>query len=610
LQPQAYDKLSSRSARDDAGLSSCASGTLSAKGSSMEGSPGSPSPLPYTMIGRLLAIALWAAVGLSTPVPGSAQDTSSPDEQGGTPLLQGGVSTNSSSGDASSGQGSGGDIYNTTTGDPTNSPPPPVDPGADPNAPPVIPGNVTGNNNNQPGGGGYWAPPPHVPCGMNQLEAQAWGGGSPAGGFLSALGAIMDPYCRETFGPRPRTCSAAKSGALDDEGPIRLAAARFEAKDGRRPLIIPAAAPGTSQLRIAGRVMIENDANYRCFIKYLTVPARAWGDPAFQQDQIPQIKARLEDPMRRQIFDAMSSNPNGFSFKSIEGAIENINIRVEAITFMRNIAGIISQCHFTPAGPIIAAGKNTGWQASKLSPAQIAAGLSAPSNIVLNSMGVSAHDAIASFRNDSSSLDCLDAVELTILEAVDCVIGAARFNAEHPEGLQNIGLNDPNPPTADGGDDAPVIGDTHGVSIFKNVRAVMSNVQFSMMVPGDWAYMRNDPAYTSLPLAGGFQGENTIYMGKYAVVAGFPQDYLRPGQLNYTGFAQARYTGLGGETNKTAIQLAEALMFAFKEASGFLRNADPKKVGWTLLGRIKAGDYGPAQTGGMPPTVNPTCRGS
>jgi endoglycosylceramidase len=146
----------------------------------------------------LFAGALWALAVF----PSFAQ--SSPDEQGGTPLLQGGVSTNSYSGDASSGQDSGGDIFNTTTGDPNNSPPPPVDPGSDPNAPPVIPGNVTGNNNNQPGGGGYWAPPPHVPCGMNQLEAQAWGGGSPAGGFLSALGTIIDPYCRETFNTQPR----------------------------------------------------------------------------------------------------------------------------------------------------------------------------------------------------------------------------------------------------------------------------------------------------------------------------------------------------------------------------------------------------------------------
>lgn len=151
------------------------------------------SPPPSTMVGRVLAVAFCAVVGLSAPVPGLAQDTSSPDEQSGTPLLQGGVSTNDAS---------GGDIYNTNTGDPGNSPPPPVDPGGDPNAPTVIPGNVTSNNS--PSGGGYWAPPPHVPCGMNQLEAQAWGGGSPAGGFLSALGAIMDPYCRDIFSGQPR----------------------------------------------------------------------------------------------------------------------------------------------------------------------------------------------------------------------------------------------------------------------------------------------------------------------------------------------------------------------------------------------------------------------
>jgi hypothetical protein len=366
--------------------------------------------------------------------------------------------------------------------------------------------------------------------------------------------------------------------------------------------------------------MVENDANYKCFIKYLTVPPGVWGDPAFVQNQVAQIKSQLEDPMRRQIFDAMSSNPNGFRFKSLEGAIENIDIRVEAITFMRSVGDSSnSTCQFTPGQPAIAPGVPaaiSGWQSVPLTSAQLVAGLRAPGNMVLNSVGGTAHSAIAAFRNQPSSVDCLDAVELIVLEAVDCIIGEDRFNAEHPEGVQNIGLNDSNGPNDSGYDDAPVTGDAHGVSIFKNVRMFASKaqfkLQFSMMVPGDWAYMRNDPRYPNLPNAGGYAGENTIYMGKYGISAftWYKAKYLKPGDANYSGSAYARYTGLGGEADKTAVDLTNDLIAAFFDASDKKINAVPAMVGWTLIGRIKAGDDGPPNTGGSPPNVNPTCHTS
>src|SRR5690349_4985351 len=107
-------------------------------------------PLSRRMIGGVLASALWMAAGLvAAPVPGLAQDTSAPDEQGGTPLLQGGVTYNDPSGSDSSGTISGGastgDNYNTNTGDPNPNSDPSGDPG-NPAPPPVIPGNVTSNN--------------------------------------------------------------------------------------------------------------------------------------------------------------------------------------------------------------------------------------------------------------------------------------------------------------------------------------------------------------------------------------------------------------------------------------------------------------------------------
>nr|WP_294508775.1 hypothetical protein [uncultured Rhodopila sp.] len=333
-------------------------------------------------------------------------------------------------------------------------------------------------------------------------------------------------------------------------------------------------------LTIGGKTINPNsDRDYNCTIKFLTVPYNRQNDPRFLSNNTAPIKAQLEDPLRRQIFDAMAGNPKPFRFKTVDTANENIDIRVQTIKFMRMIQFGATSCQFTGGKPAIL---STLWTSAR--PPN---GWPAPGGLVLDSVTSpgAAHAAINEFANAmASNVDCLGGVQLTIFVGVDRVIGRARINAEHPEGLQNIGLNVPvQPPTDTAAEDEPTsTGAWNGISIFKNVK-VFSTPTSAMMVSGDWVYMRNDPRYPG----GSWTGENTIYMGKYMNLDNRNDAiYLRPSDPNYAGDVYARFSGLGGETDKSAPALRDDLANAFKAQT----NLEAENIGWTLLGRIKAGD--------------------
>lgn len=351
-------------------------------------------------------------------------------------------------------------------------------------------------------------------------------------------------------------------------------------------------------LMIGGKKINPNsDKDYNCTIKFLTVPDNSQSGTLFASNDTASIKAKLEDPLRRQIFDAMAGNSIPFRFKTTDTANENIDIRVETIRFMRSIQYGYGSCRFTSGQPYIV---STLWTRA-LPPA----GWQAPGGLVLDSATSpeAAHPSIIEFTNALISfVDCLGGVELTIFVGVDRVIGRDRFNAEHSEGLQNIGLNVPvTPPTDTSDDDEPTsIGAWNGISIFKNVK-VFSMPTFEMMVPGDWVYMRNDPRYRGGP----WTGENTIYMGKYAkLTTRNDAIYLRPSDQGYDGQFYARFSGLGGETDRTAATLRDELRDAFNakaRADKTNLQADTNKIGWTVLGRIKAGDNARSSTSPRPP---------
>nr|WP_294509970.1 hypothetical protein [uncultured Rhodopila sp.] len=370
-------------------------------------------------------------------------------------------------------------------------------------------------------------------------------------------------------------------------------------------------------LTIGGKAINPNsDRDYNCTIKFLTVPYNRQNDPRFLSNNTAPIKAQLEDPLRRQIFDAMVGNPEPFRFVAIDTANENIDIRVQTIKFMRMIQSRVikgratratTSCQFTGGKP--------GILSRLWTRARPPNGWPAPGGIVLDSVTSpgAAHAAIYEFANAmASNVDCLGGVELTIFVGVDRVIGRDRFNTEHPEGLQNIGLNLPKdvyPPADTFAEDEPTsTGAWNGISIFRNLK-VFSNppttgkkgdnqkkVTTNMMVPGDWVYMQNDPRYPG----GDWTGENTIYMGKYmAVDERNNAIYLRPSDPDYAGDVYARFSGLGGETDMSAPELRNDLAREFRAAT----NLDPENIGWTLLGRIKAGDSAEVSTNAGPPTA-------
>src|SRR5262245_45485872 len=82
----------------------------------------------------------------------------------------------------------------------------------------------------------------------------------------------------------------------------------------------PAAQLAGKNLVIGGVSVQETPAHYQQYIKYLTVYPSKQSGPVFQGNDIAAIM-KLEDPLRRQIFDAMMNNhADRFLFANLRAA--------------------------------------------------------------------------------------------------------------------------------------------------------------------------------------------------------------------------------------------------------------------------------------------------
>jgi hypothetical protein len=339
----------------------------------------------------------------------------------------------------------------------------------------------------------------------------------------------------------------------------------------------------TSSLFIGGKPIIQTKADYLKVIKYLTVAPANQGNHVFRGHNMRAIE-RLEDPLRRQIFNAMSDNPDRkFNFTNLAAAQQNFQLRIDIITFMNEVGEqnnpAVNKLHlsFSYYGPTAPPSANPAYWTV----------VPAPPGATLQSrefqyVGPDAYSAIMSITAAPYVGECEGTAEIALLYAAAQVMGAQAFNQMFPTGLV-FGTQQPGQP---------------GLSVFRVLPADqqlfagntlpgyvhVDTISTQDMVPGDWVYMKNTPQYTGEY----WNGENAIYMGQYdSVLNGTP--VWRIG-------ATPRFTGLGvpipgqsGQTlaNLSAGQLAQELWDAFTEDNS---PVPPNSgIGWTI-------DVGPGTT--------------
>jgi hypothetical protein len=169
-----------------------------------------------------------------------------------------------------------------------------------------------------------------------------------------------------------------------------------------------------SGLRIGNKTINETPDNYRCIIRFLTVPEDRWSTSVFQQGTNIAAIRQLEDPTRRKIYNAMANSTRyPVIFSSLDKAQENFKIRLAVISFMTNLP---TYCQWV--------GSNNPTMNSKYWTDQ-----PDPSGRVgccfQTKSGVLASKAMEAIGQDGTGryLECLATVEIAILYAVERVIG-------------------------------------------------------------------------------------------------------------------------------------------------------------------------------------------
>ncbi len=259
-----------------------------------------------------------------------------------------------------------------------------------------------------------------------------------------------------------------------------------------------------------------SDADYQKYVKYLTVDpdVQAANAATFNGNNIAQIKA-IENPIRRQIFTAMSGSSDHFPFKTRQEAELAFYMRIEAIQFMKKIQ--LKQVDFAyyalPATPASAPADFWVKQPNQ------------NKDFVFDTVsGKTAHDALAAIAGGKFRGECLGAIHLTVLIAADKAYAkfgtTAAFNALFPQGIKGVGSSRllPTKPVLD-----RVI--MTQVEVKNNEAARKEGLYYKEtitvadMIPGDAVYLQNKEDYAKdlkpNVKPGYWSGENAIYLGTY-----------------------------------------------------------------------------------------------
>ena len=259
-------------------------------------------------------------------------------------------------------------------------------------------------------------------------------------------------------------------------------------------------------LIIGGTAVEDSPEHYHQFAKHLTVSPARRSASAFSGDDAQAIR-RLEDPLRRQIFDAMRRNRGeAFRFATLRKAQENFQMRVVAVGFMFKIqkkSG--ADFDFASTGAADAADKGHWTRTGRFTHA--------------SREGMAASDCIDGLMRERFRGECLGTMQANVLHAARQALGKARFDSLHSKGLA-IGPK------------------MMAASVHIRQARTQSTAN---MVPGDWAYMKNKDDYgTDLrpgKKVGAWSGENAMYLGKF--------EKGPNGNPKFSSRATPRFSGLG-----------------------------------------------------------------
>lgn len=358
------------------------------------------------------------------------------------------------------------------------------------------------------------------------------------------------------------------------------------------PLLAASVDQGAGRLQIGAKKLFETQANYLSTICKLTITPQTRETAEFKRlfEQKDLIGLRqLEDPLRREIFDAMNNNARAvFKFATLQHAKEEFFRRVITVNLMHTIQkaydSAIDFVVFAPADPEY---DETFWREDPN------AQLDFLRPWVIGTLpGVKdSHAAIQALIDPTHVFspgggpvfrtDCLGSIMAVVLYGADRAIGGTRFNKLHPKGLHGVGWN-------------LAREDKQLVSVYRHVLGYLQEspsraVTVDAMVPGDWVYMKNKSTYDFR--RGDWQGENCLYMGRYSMVA----DPNSPAQMpDYRAAdAQPRFSGLG-VYDQTEAEMRAELIEHYNEdmdVEGTPQEASPTdpEVRFTLIIRTGTG---------------------
>lgn len=259
---------------------------------------------------------------------------------------------------------------------------------------------------------------------------------------------------------------------------------------------------GKSGLCVADENITGSDADYRRFVKFLTVDPANRESAAFKTGTTQDLM-RIEDPIRRQIVSAILAAKTPMEYASLAAVDQDVTLRQHTISVMTKLnTGVMDADYYDPGPaqvhPRIGGTFYNGNPPSGPTPVKgiwqndrfwQTANFADPWEYEFDQRtGTSASAAmipIFPFRGE-----CAGALQISVFAGAIAALGEAGFDAQHPNGTLDIGPWGP------------------------DVRMYLQKVApTDPMIPGDYFYFKNKDDYSTYAPDGFWQGLNCLYVG-------------------------------------------------------------------------------------------------
>ena len=422
-------------------------------------------------------------------------------------------------------------------------------------------------------------------------------------------GAIHDDsvYCQNWPGHAPQP-------PYDGTGPQTPCGPNFERPAPPPPPADPTGCPARQAALVRpGLLLAATAAPVRAH--GLWVAGRKVTDPR-------QVSLASLSAIRQEILQAMICSPHRvFEFADANELAWTVELRVRIMALMRALSTGGGRCQFMANGGIALPGS---WETYPDPRGSLSGALRDYPSLgqvkfaMRAKAGVGGHAAVQGFRTESSLLDCLAGMELTILDAADGVLTERNFDAFHqprawprfaelaaryPDDAKVqdaarrsyalIGLGIPLLTLEVRGEGYTVLDNRDKTSLGQHLVMVRYHaaagargersldraddpmagaIATADLIPGDYAYLSNLPDYETRAPSGPWAGENAFYLGKDGDGSGLFYGY---------GFYDPEHPERSGFL--TEDQLKRGMAEGYN-ATAPARRATAAEMQWTRLG--------------------------